>query len=444
MTKIYNLIIASILMMSFASCDDFLDIQPVGRVIPRTAKEFREMLTQAYSLTPSDRGLATFRSDEFIMDPSLSKEDLNSYKDIWLWNDVNPSETTISFNWRNYYQIMFSANYTIESKDKILDGTKIEIDELVGESYMLRAYMHFLLVNLYGEPYTACDPATSKAVPLKMNSSTDKLLSRNTVGEIYKQILEDIDTAEKLITVENWDKGFTYRFNTISINALRSRVYLYMGLWDKSLKASEDVLKVKNILADLSTILPNDFESPEAIVSLERGVNAQYVRAGKVNPNLWKLYENGDLRKAKYYKQITASNIQVIKSGSDNFRCTFRVGEIYLNAAEAALENNENGIENARKYLLILNKARYNETKYTAKETAINAMTRDELRQEIYTERQRELAFEGHRWFDLRRTTRPAIEKTYIGVSHLLKKNDSRYTIRIPSEAIAANPELAN
>ena len=55
-----------------------------------------------------------------------------------------------------------------------------------------------------------------------------------------------------------------------------------------------------------------------------------------------------------------------------------------------------------------------------------------------------ELAFEGHRWFDLRRTTRPRLEKTYSGTTYVLEENDSRYTIRIPSEAIEANPGLAN
>ena len=56
-----------------------------------------------------------------------------------------------------------------------------------------------------------------------------------------------------------------------------------------------------------------------------------------------------------------------------------------------------------------------------------------------------ELAFEGHRWFDLRRTTRPRIEKTlYSGQTIILEQNDERYTLRIPQSAIEANPNLSN
>lgn len=445
MKAIYKkLLLISFIAIALASCDNFLDIQPIGRVIPRTAKEFREMMTQAYSIVPSDRGLSTFRSDEYLMDATLSKEDLNSYKDIWCWNDVNYSESTSTFNWRNYYQVLFSANYTIESKDQILEGSQTEINQLVGESYMLRAYMHFLLVNLYGAPYTACDPATTKSIPLKLDSSTDGVLKRNTVGEVYDQIISDLNEAEKYLNVDSWEAGLTYRFNKISVDALRSRVYLYMGEWDKSLAASQNVLKVRNELADLSQILPNDFQSPEAIVSIEKNLNAQYNRAGKVAKALWNLYASGDLRKSKYYNQVTASNILVKKGGSDQYKCTFRTGEIYLNAAEAALESPQNHLDEARTYLLALMKARYNDASYAAKVTAVNAMTKDDLRQEIYNERFRELAFEGHRWFDLRRTTRPQLVKTYNDETYTLQENDERYTIRIPSEAIAANPELAN
>lgn len=444
--KNIKLLCAVLCIATLYSCDKYLDIQPVGKVIPRTAKEFRALLTQAYSYVPSDRGLATFRSDEMVMGGTLAAEDLNSYKDIWIWNDVSPSENTSTFNWRQFYHTLFIANYVIESKAIIEDGTVDEVNQMIGESYMLRAYMHFILVNLHGEPYTHCDPATSKAIPLKLDSDTEATLSRNTVGEVYNSVLSDITEAEKYLNVDQWDLGYNYRFNTLSVNALRSRVYLYMGEWAKSLEASEEVLRVNNQLVDMSTskVLPNEYNSPENILALEQVMTAAYVRAAKVNTTLWRMYSSDDLRRSKYFTQVTASNIQVAKGGSNQYACSFRVGEIYLNAAEAALMTGESAIPAARTYLLTLMKQRYGASAYTGKETAVNAMGRDELLQEIYDERTRELAFEGHRWFDLRRTTRPRLEKKFSGTTYVLEENDSRYTIRIPNEAIEANPGLAN
>ncbi|MGN1239102.1 MAG: RagB/SusD family nutrient uptake outer membrane protein, partial [Muribaculaceae bacterium] len=79
---IYKALCIAAMALTMGSCDEFLDIQPTGRVIITTAKEYREMLTQAYSIVPEDRGLATFRSDEFTMDATLSQEDISSFKDI--------------------------------------------------------------------------------------------------------------------------------------------------------------------------------------------------------------------------------------------------------------------------------------------------------------------------------------------------------------------------
>ena len=70
--------------------------------------------------------------------------------------------------------------------------------------------------------------------------------------------------------------------------------------------------------------------------------------------------------------------------------------------------------------------------------------TGDELIGQVREERRKELCFEGHRWFDLRRTTRPRIEKTLNGQQYVLEQDDSRYTLQIPKEAIATNPNLSN
>lgn len=96
---------------------------------------------------------------------------------------------------------------------------------------MLRAYVHFLLVNLYGQPYTKEGALDTKSVPLKLDTDLEKVLKRNTVKEVYVSIQEDIDEARKLVTEAEWEQRYSYRFNTASVEAFQSRVSLYKGEW---------------------------------------------------------------------------------------------------------------------------------------------------------------------------------------------------------------------
>ena len=127
--------------------------------------------------------MATFRSDELTLEGEQNQESLNSYLDIWCWNDVAPDQTTLSFGWQRYYYVNYIANSVIENKDNITEATQAERNQLAGEAYMLRAYMHFILVNLYAAPYTHCNPSATKGIPLKLNSDVREVLSRNTVAE---------------------------------------------------------------------------------------------------------------------------------------------------------------------------------------------------------------------------------------------------------------------
>lgn len=440
--KHFHILWLAAALLSLTACNDFLDIQPIGKVMPQTGDEYRALLTFAYSIVPQDRGTATFRSDEVTMEGETDANSLDSYLDIWRWNDVSPDEATASFNWRSFYQVSYIANTVIENQSSITEASEAEVGQLAGEAYMLRAYMHFLLVNLYADPYTHCEPDETAGIPLKLNSDIREVLSRNTVAEVYASILSDLDEAERLLNVETWPEGETYRFNTLSVNAFRARVCLYMGDWQRAYDYATDVVERHGTLEDMTTssVLPNYYQSVEAILSMERLFNASSLGVGYVNPDLMALYRSGDMRQTKFYRQLSASAAEVLKAGTNEYRCTFRSAEFYLTAAEAATELDE--LDSARHYLTTLMQKRYAAALYPTYEAQVQVMTQDELREEIRDERFRELAFEGHRWFDLRRTTRPELVKTYQGETYVLEQDDSRYTLRIPSEAIEANPGL--
>lgn len=434
-------LLGSVLLLT--ACD-MLDIKPTGKVIPTTLTEYRALMADAYLKVPDTRGLACFRSDEMYV--KNDSWELDRYGKIERWDDFSAPGQTTAFEWKVFYTVLFNTNYTIEQHNAITEGSEEDVNQLIGECYLMRAYMHFLLVNLYGQPYNRPGALDTKSIPLKLNSDINEVLKRNTVAQVYESILSDINEAEKLINKESWEEKFRYRFTTSAVQAMHSRVLLYMEQWDGAYKAAEAVLAQKSTLEDLNAetaLVPNHYQSVESITALERGMASNYNQAAVASEALLSSYIEGDLRRDAYFKAADKNGYRFSqKGGKDDFRCSFRAGEMYLNAAEAAAHSDK--LPQARTRLLELMQKRYTPTVYAAMELAVNAMGKDALVQEILKERARELAFEGHRWFDLRRTTRPRLEKTLDGKSYVLEQDDSRYTLQIPRDAIAANPELSN
>lgn len=445
MKKLYINIICICLLVLATGCDKFLDIKPTGSVIPTTLAEYRALWATAYNTVPSDRGLANMGADEMFVS---NEADMSRYSAIERWEVGNStSSSTVAFNWAGYYQVLFYSNFIIEHRDDITEGHENEINQLVGEAYLMRAYIHFVLANLFGQPYTKSGALETKAVPLKFSTDLEERAKRNTVGEIYTSVLEDMQTAESLLNVEKWnDITLSYRFTTLCIPALRSRVYLYMGDWANAYKYAEEALTKKADLEDFKVEgfkLPNHFQSVEAINALEFTLNSNYKNAVSVLPSFLALYEDGDLRPNAYFAPANdKGNRACLKGGDHSFRNTIRVAELYLNSAEAAAQSDK--LPDARKRLLELMEKRYTVEAYTKKKAAIEAMDKADLIKEILNERARELAFEGQRWFDLRRTIRPRIEKVVQEKTYVLEQDDERYTLRIPEEAIASNPDLNN
>lgn len=444
MIKKLYIILALVGGFFISSCDNYLDIKPVGVVIPQTLTEYRALFTTAYEFSTSDRSLCDMRTGYAIIRDN--DYDKNSYGDIEKWVDVNSNTATAEFGWSNYYSAIYYSNAIIDKKDEIKNGTQSEINQLVGEAYLMRANQHFNLANLYGQPYTKDGATSSKAIPLKLNLDLEEVTSRNTLKDVFASILSDIQSARELINVTKWEEELSYRFSTLSVDALEARVRLYMGDWEKAYELSEKVLEVKSSLEDFnldSSLLPNHYQSVEMITAYEKYYTSSTSSAIRTTESLINLYGPNDLRLEKYYVYDTTPNRKIAKNdGSSKYRCSFRTGEYYLNSAESAARLGN--LEQAKTRLFKLMSKRYNSEGYNEKVIALNKMNQDELITEILNERARELAFEGHTWFDLRRTTRPQIIKTIDNKNYTLSEDDERYTLPIPKSAINANPGLAN
>lgn len=391
-------------------------------------------------------------------------------------------------DWKQAYSCINICNMVLVSADELSANNQreeLQQKRIKGEAYFLRALYYFTLANLYGKPYCA-ENLAAPAVPLKLTEFVeDKDWGVNTVEEVYARVLADLDEAEAYLK-DNEVKNHPYRADITAVYLLKSRVYLYMQNWTKALEYAKKVLEKRDGLLDLGTHTPGEEvltkASPETIFSMGGHILSASMYAARAEGSKYPAYlvsedlssafteEDNDWRTQYYimneriggmtdgYDAWVFCKVKGWETGykeaSDHFM--FRTAEAYLNAAEAAAYSGDE--TTARTMLKTLRDNRLKESREITE-------SGQELVELIRRERQCELCFEGHRWFDLRRyticekypyskritheyikyvstgffTPSKPVEKT----TYVLEKNDAAYTLSLPKEVLDFQNTLA-
>jgi len=135
--------------------------------------------------------------------------------------------------WSNSFKAIVGTNRVIES---LTEGDTADEDQVIGENYYIRALVFFQMGNVFGKPYN--QGTGNLSIPLKLTSDITDLPDRNTVGEVYDQVIKDLLKAESLMTI---NKGAAFASKEAA-QALLSRVYLYMGDNIKAIEYAEKVI----------------------------------------------------------------------------------------------------------------------------------------------------------------------------------------------------------
>lgn len=410
-----------------------------------------------------------------------------SRSDSYIFNNSPSQGVTTSF-WRMSYRIIFGANKII---DAVSAGQGAAFDQLKGENYFLRAMAYFNLARVYGRPYYQ-NNGTELAVPLSLNSLVNKDYQpkRNTVKEVYAQVIADLEQAAALMTQT---KANNYASKETAW-ALLSRVYLYMGGTaaaannDYNIKAIEYADKV--IASQKYTLLQgaayhtsfaldsknnkecifsfrHDDANPNKINEFlilrdvfgspyqgEYAASADYMAILNQNPtdlrNNFITVEN-DSRVSgtdKRRNSINKFNFQQISPpGGFEFSSQtrsgtpyLRIAEMYLNKAEALAKLGNN--TDALTALNIVRTRAIAGGSWTTNSLSLANMT---VFQAVLNERRLELAWEGHSSYDNFRNGLAMTRnyRDYFNTSAFtIEPSDKRVVYPIPPSEIQFNPNL--
>lgn len=347
---------------------------------------------------------------------------LVSFKNFYDWSDqltINPKteEEWEDRDWEKMYSHIAYLNVIIAHVKKFTNDSVEIRNRIEGEARFLRGAYYYLLVNLYANPYVKETASTDMGVPLNLTEDiVDEYYKRNSMEECYRVIVEDLKAAaEKL-------KGVTqptiYRVNELAARVLLSRVYLYMGEWQLALDECQKALALEGVeLMDLNSFPGRegnrnmlDVQNPEIVFT--QGYNATtlfykdisyfMICSFACSEELISLYNQWDdqgvkdLRLNAFFELHGDEQYKVAKVVEKVYDCfVIRSAELYLNKAEAEAMLDKADAKQTIKTLL------YN--RFEGEIPPVDGLSGKDLVSFIRDERRRELCFEAHRWFDLRR-----------------------------------------
>lgn len=426
-------------ILALSSCGDFLELKPESQgiavtntsadsVFYKSANEVEAALASAYGGFKNEY----FQLDYFVngdaqSDDAYAGGDNPANFQIDEFN-LDATNSNVSRDWSYLYSIIGKTNTIINNikdlkADQISDTRR---NEIIGEASFIRAFMYFQLVQLWGDvPLQLTEVKTISA------SKLDSIYSiifpaRAAQSQVYAQIIKDLETALPVVKVKAENKFIVTKG---AVNAMLAKVHAANTPtdWSKVNKYCDDVIaggyKLLNTYEDLWTGNENSDESIFEInytggssdgnwgVKIFRGLDwkkfnlpsndlvAAYDAEGdkiRKDANIIFLDVTGKWSDARWpqAKYPFINKWRNFNEGSDQNYIFIRLADILLLKAEALAESGD--LAGA---LTIVNQIRTR-----VKLSAVSSTSKDEVKKLILKERRLELAFEGVRWYDLKRT----------------------------------------
>lgn len=469
MKKIKILILSSALVTLF-SCQKLLEIKETdfigGDVALKTVLNNEQGLIGAYAAMNVEMGIllnAVF-ADEVVTADFYNAATVHEWQYGTQDVSIRDQYTAITL----YYRIIDRVNRVLQALPTATatNATQEALRSRIrGEALFLRAFCHFEMYRYYSNSSVGTDLAMAY-----MEVPSLQPTSRITVAPYFQKLKSDIAAAKPLLPAYSATADI-FRATNLAASALQARVALYLKEWNDAITFSTEYINGIPLASrtdfpgiwtdanksELAFKLSRTASDGGRIGSLFRAISANASNIGgitwTVSQKLWDMYDQAnDIRFSSYYKNEpllaggSRKYTRLIKKyegttyGTPNENVAdakvFRTGEMYLIRAEARAENND--LVGAAVDLNALRAARINgyiPVILASKDAAITA---------IMDERFKELPYEGHRFFDLKRRNLPVVRITADlpnpAAQTTLPAGNFRFLLPIPSTEIQANP----
>lgn len=229
------------LLLSVVSCDKFLDTMPDNRAEVDSPEKIRALLGSGY---PTSTYLLF---NEYMSDNVDNLGDDNPgtsrlMDQIYGWKDVTETANDDPKNfWSESYLCIAHANQALDAIYKLSGGSIDNVQPIVdagleaefAEAMLIRAYNHFMLVNIFCLNYNAQTSEKDLGIPYmeQVEQELNPQYERGNVAEVYQKIERDLNLGLKYMS-DRYYSVPKYHFNTRAAYAFAARFFLFYEKWD--------------------------------------------------------------------------------------------------------------------------------------------------------------------------------------------------------------------
>lgn len=250
--------IAIVLVGLLSSCEKFTEIEPKGRNLLSTASDLDLLLNDSYSGFSVVRTGALTSGIYNVNLALLKKEPIKTFNYATIFWDASIDRAALRPSCNIYepiYSVIGKICNPVISRAGAARGDRLLVDRYKAEAYVLRAWFHYLAVNIFAKAYNPATAATDGGIVYALETDLVSEPSKKyTVAEVYELILKDLDNAFKLdalldqgVNQQRVGKSFAY--------AVQARVLLSMRKFDEALVAARASLKINSQLDDHNNML---------------------------------------------------------------------------------------------------------------------------------------------------------------------------------------------
>jgi hypothetical protein len=247
-----------ILLFIVSACDEFVEVEPIGPSADNffnSEEEYGAALIGAYDLlqaTFTNNIIAVSASDDFGAGGDAFNYDQPVVQNVNLLIHSPADEEQLRNVWQYMYAGLSRANYLLENKDKTAFSGK---EAIVAEAYFLRAYYTFELVKFFGDIPLKVEErdGVNRIADSRISAEEQYSIQRTgSIAKVYGLIQEDLKEAILSLPAT---QDYAYKATKGAAQALLGKVYLYDG------KFSDAATTLNQIIGQYSLVTGEGYTS---------------------------------------------------------------------------------------------------------------------------------------------------------------------------------------